>query len=86
MINKISFLLLIFLFPSFVMATEPSTPCASQAFANALAQTADTVTEQDEPDVIKEWIYKTFYNHNTLSAVLKCPEISSVLLIPKNVP
>ena len=68
----------ILLFPCFVHAQEPSTPCASQAFANALAQTADTVTEQDEPDAIKEWIYKTFYNHNTLSVVLKCPEISSV--------
>ena len=59
-------------------ANSPSTPCASQVFANALAQTANTVTEQDEPDVIKEWIYKTFYNHNTLSTVLNCPEISSV--------
>ncbi len=76
MIKKILPFLL--LFPCIAHAQEPATPCASQTLANALAQTADTVTEQDEPDIIKGWIYKTFYDHNVLSNVLKCPEVSSV--------
>ncbi len=70
--------LIFFVFFLMIFTNANATPCASQIFANALAQTADTVTEQDEPDVIKEWIYKTFYNHKVLSSVLNCPEISSV--------
>ena len=71
-------LLFILIFPYLAHAQEPTTPCASQIFANALAKNANTVSEQDEPEIIKEWIYKTFYNHNVLSEVLKCSELSSV--------
>ena len=71
-------LLFILIFPCFAHAQEPTTPCASQTFANALSQTAGTVSEQDDPETIKKWIYKNFYDTNVLSAVLQCPEISSI--------
>ncbi len=63
----------------FTTATNAATTqCASQIYADSLAQTANTVNESDSEDVIKKWIYSIFTNHDTVAKVLKCPEISSV--------
>lgn len=60
------------------MATDTQTPCASQVFANALAQSASNVRESDSEEVIQQWIYSVFTDKNTISNVLACPEIASV--------
>ena len=60
------------------MATDTQTPCASQVFANALAQSASNVRESDSKEVIQQWIYSVFTDKNTISNVLACPEIASV--------
>ena len=42
----------------FTTATNAAaTQCASQIYADSLAQTANTVNESDSEDVIKKWIY-----------------------------
>ena len=64
------------IFTTSVYATQ--TPCASQAFANALAQSASNVREADSKEVIQQWIYSVFTDKNTISNVLACPEIASV--------
>ena len=57
------------------------TKCATALFANALAQTANTVSETDHETVIQQWIQTTFSSVSTLTAVLECPEF---LEIPEN--
>ena len=64
------------IFTTTAYATQ--TPCASQVFANALAQSASNVRESDSEDVIQQWIYSIFTDKNTISNVLACPEIASV--------
>lgn len=64
------------IFTTSVYATQ--TPCASQVFANALAQSASNVRESDSKEVIQQWIYSVFTDKNTISNVLACPEIASV--------
>lgn len=64
------------IFTTSVYATQ--TPCASQVFANALAQSASNVRESDSEEVIQQWIYSVFTDKNTISNVLACPEIASV--------
>lgn len=63
-----------------IMAERPhsNTKCATAAFANALAQTANTVSESDSEEKIQEWIKKTFSDKSVLNTVLACPEVSSV--------
>lgn len=46
-------------------------------FANALANSANTVSESDDTQIIQQWIYDTFQNPETLQAVLACPEITA---------
>lgn len=58
------------------IADATDTSCASGAFANALAATADTVSETDDETTIREWIYTTFSAPDVLRAVLACPEIA----------
>ena len=64
------------IFTTTAYATQ--TPCASQVFANALAQSASNVRESDSEEVIQQWIYSVFTDKNTISNVLACPEIASV--------
>ena len=61
---------LVFFFPYQAMATDTQTPCASQVFANALAQSASNVRESDSEEVIQQWIYSVFTDKNTISNVL----------------
>ena len=53
------------------------TECATGVFANALAQTANAVSELDPEIVIQQWIYATFSEKTVLEQVLKCPEIAN---------
>lgn len=61
--------------------TPDDTKCATAVFANALAQTASSVSESDHETVIQQWIQTTFSSAPVLTAVLECPEISG---IPEN--
>lgn len=56
---------------------EINTQCASAAFANAIYQSADTVSESDSEQDIKNWIYDIFTAPETLGDVLSCPEIAA---------
>lgn len=56
----------------------PTTECATAAFANALAATANTVSETDDEIVIQQWVQKTFADADVLRTVLACPEISGI--------
>lgn len=58
--------------------TMPTTECATAAFANALAATANTVSETDDEIVIQQWVQKTFADADVLRTVLACPEISGI--------
>ncbi len=51
------------------------TPCASAVFANALYNTANTVSESDSEDIIQQWICTVFSDKSVLGQVLECPEI-----------
>lgn len=55
-----------------------ATECATAAFANALAATANTVSETDDEIVIQQWVQKTFADADVLRTVLACPEISDI--------
>lgn len=57
---------------------DTTTECASGIFANALAQTADTVSESDHETIIKQWIYQTFAKPDVLTSVLACPEVANI--------
>lgn len=62
-----------------IAATEPPQPtCATSVFANALAATANTVSESDPGHIIQAWIYKVFQDPKNIKQVLACPEISGV--------
>ena len=55
---------------------EPmNTECATRAFADALADSATTVSEADSEQTIKDWIYDVFLAPETLVAVTSCPEV-----------
>ena len=58
--------------------TPDDTQCATAAFATALANTANTVSETDDEQTIRQWIYNTFASADTLRTVMACPEIQSV--------
>lgn len=68
--------------PDFVSAddilnrTPDDTKCATAALANALAQTANSVSESDSEQVIQQWIHSTFSSADVLTTVLACPEIA----------
>lgn len=50
--------------------------CASEAMANAIYETADTVSESDSEQDIRNWVYDVFTAPETLGDVLSCPEIA----------
>ena len=54
------------------------TPCATAAFADALAANVNTVSETDSEQVVQQWIYDTFAKPDVLNTVLACPEIQSL--------
>ena len=54
------------------------TPCASGAFANAMATTANTISESDPEHVIQSWIYDAFQAPATIRRVLACAEVANV--------
>ena len=54
------------------------TPCASKIWADQLAQTAQNVDESAPEEVIQQWIYDIFYDGQTLTRVLECPEMSNL--------
>lgn len=54
------------------------TQCASRVFADALAQTANTVNEYAHETEIQTWIYQTFALPDVLNTVLACPEIAGI--------
>ena len=68
--------------PDFVSADDilnrapDDTKCATAALANALAQTANSVSESDSEQVIQQWIHSTFSSADVLTTVLACPEIA----------
>ena len=49
--------------------------CATAEFNNALAENAYMVSENDDRDVIRDWIYDILQSPEALGAVLSCPEI-----------
>ena len=49
--------------------------CATAEFNNALAENAYLVSENDDRDVIRDWIYDILQSPEALGAVLSCPEI-----------
>jgi hypothetical protein len=51
------------------------TPCATKIWADQLAQTAQNVDESAPEEVIQQWIYDIFYDGQTLTRVLECPEL-----------
>ena len=57
--------------------TTDNTQCATAVFENALAKTANTVSESDSEEKIRDWIQATFSDKAVLSSVLNCPEVSS---------
>lgn len=50
--------------------------CATAEFNNALAENAYMVSENDDRDVIRDWIYDILQSPEALGAVLSCPEIA----------
>lgn len=64
------------IFTTTAYATQ--TPCASQVFANALAQSASNVRESDSEEIIQQWIYAAFTDKTILEQVLTCPELSAI--------
>lgn len=77
MIKKI-LILFVLLMPGVGWAdvSADNTECATAAFADALAKTADAVNADDHETTIQTWIYNTFAAPDTLRAVLACPEIA----------
>jgi cell fate (sporulation/competence/biofilm development) regulator YmcA (YheA/YmcA/DUF963 family) len=69
-------LFIIFLSPAWADDT-PATECASRVFADALAQTANTVDETAHETDIQTWIYQTFALPDVLNDVRACPEIAN---------
>lgn len=69
--------------PDFVSADDilnrapDDTKCATAAFANALAQTANSISESDSEQVVQQWIHTTFSSADVLTTVLACPEIAT---------
>ncbi|MBR2393070.1 MAG: hypothetical protein IKB05_01095 [Alphaproteobacteria bacterium] len=54
-----------------------NTECATGAFADALSQTANTVSEYDDEQTIQQWIYATFSDKAVLERALACSEIAN---------
>ena len=55
--------------------TPDDTKCATAAFADALAATADKIPADAHENVVQQWVHQTFANSDVLRRVLACPEI-----------
>lgn len=55
--------------------TPDDTKCATAAFADALAATADKIPADAHENVVQQWVHQTFANPDVLRRVLACPEI-----------
>ncbi len=75
---KFGTIIFIFFLSSAWADNTPTTECASRVFADALAQTANTVNEYAHETEIQTWIYQTFALPDVLNTVLACPEIAGV--------
>lgn len=61
-----------------LLIPEPdNTQCATAVFANALATTVQTVSEDAPNTEIQQWIRTTFATPDVLRRVLECPEIAN---------
>ncbi len=52
------------------------TTCSTNAFANALAESANEISENDSEYDVRQWIYGVMLAPETLGEVLSCPEIA----------
>ena len=50
--------------------------CATAEFNNALAENSFMVSEDDDRDVVRDWIYDILQSPEALGAVLSCPEVA----------
>ena len=58
-------------------ATRPiNTECATAEFENALRENDYMVSESDDRDTVRDWIYDILQSPEALGAVLSCPEIA----------
>ena len=55
--------------------TPDDTKCATAAFADGLAATADKIPADAHENVVQQWVHQTFANPDILRRVLACPEI-----------
>ncbi len=55
--------------------TPDDTKCATAAFADGLAATADTIPADAHENIVQQWVHQTFANPDVLRRVLACPEI-----------
>lgn len=54
------------------------TTCATQVYADALANAADIISENDSEDLVREWVYSVFQDPEVLVEVMSCPEVMEV--------
>lgn len=57
---------------------QQDTTCSTAAFADALAQRRNEVSETDAETRIQQWIYETFQDKDVLEKVLACPEFATL--------
>lgn len=58
-------------------AAQPvNTECATAEFNNALIENAYMVSEDDDRETVRDWIYDILQSPEVLGAVLSCPEIA----------
>lgn len=60
-----------------ISAMADDTSCATRVFADALSQTANSVSESDTEEVMERWIQSTLSNIDNIKQVLECPEFSN---------
>lgn len=58
------------------MSRRVNAECATAEFNNALAENAYLVNEDDDRDVVRDWIYDILQSPEALGAVLSCPEVA----------
>jgi len=57
--------------------TPIDTTCATTAFANALHENSDTISEDDSESDVRQWVYGVMMSPDTLADVLSCPEVDN---------
>lgn len=58
------------------MSHRVNAECATMEFNNALAENAYLMNENDDRDVVRDWIYDILQSPEALGAVLSCPEVA----------